>query len=297
MTRRASESARHNRKCIREIDQKTSLLINLTHMITLSALHIYPIKACRGHAGQEAFVERRGLAHDRRLLIIDAQGIAVTQRDNARLALVLPELDGESLGLSAPGMPVLNLPLTETGPMRSVTVWDDSGIQAVDQGEEVAGWFSTYLKDPVRLVRMTKNSIRPVSPKYAQRSDDQVSFADGYPILIASRESLDDLNTRLQTPIPMNRFRPNLVVAGCRPFEEDTWKRIRIGEVEIGLVKPCSRCEVTTIDQAAAVRGKEPLTTLARFRRLEGSKVMFAMNAIPLNEGRLRVGEPVEILA
>lgn len=267
-------------------------------MPTLSALNIYPIKACRGHARQEAFVERRGLEHDRRFLIVDLEGIAITQRDDPALALVVPDVADGALGLSAPNMPALNLPIATQGPVRPVTVWDDSGIQAIDQGDQVAEWFSTYLKVSVRLVHMTEISLRPVSPEYALRPDDYVSFADGYPILIASQASLDDLNRRLDAPLPMNRFRPNLVVEGCAPFEEDTWKRIRIGEVEIALIKPCARCEVTTIDQASAARGKEPLKTMATFRRVAGNnKVMFAMNAIPLNEGVIQLGEKIDILA
>jgi uncharacterized protein YcbX len=194
-------------------------------------------------------------------------------------------------------MPVLSLPVAARGPIRRVSVWSSHSIKAIDQGDEASEWLSTYLKVPARLVYMPESSIRRVNPEYAVRPGDHVSFADGYPILIASQESLDDLNTRLDAPLPMNRFRPNLVVEGCKPFEEDTWKRIRIGEVELALVKPCSRCEVTTIDQVTAARGKEPLKTMATFRRIKGNKVMFGMNVIPVNEGRLRVGDRVEILS
>ena len=265
-------------------------------MTTLSTLYYYPIKACRGHAAQTAFLERRGLERDRRFMIVDQEGTFLTQRDEPALALVVPNLTDRGLGLSAPNMPGLSLPVAAYAPTWRVNVWSSHGVNAADQGDEAAEWLSAYLNRPARLVYMPDESIRPVDPKYAIHADDHVSFADGYPVLVASQESLDDLNTRLETPLPMNRFRPNLVVAGCKPFEEDTWKRIRIGEVELALVKPCARCEVTTIDQATAARGKEPLKTLATFRRLNGSKVMFGMNAIPLNEGRLRVGDRVEIL-
>jgi hypothetical protein len=284
-------------------------------MTNLSALHYYPIKACRGQAVDAAFVERRGLQNDRRFMIVDLQGRFMTQRDEPALALVVPQLTDTSLSLSAPNMPGLNLPVAASGPMKLVSVWSSDAVKAIDQGDEAAEWFSFYLevaarlprqlradgmahgrREAVRLVYMPEESIRPVNRQYAVRPDDHVSFADGYPILIASQESLDDLNARLETPLPMDRFRPNLVVAGCPPFEEDGWKRIRIGEVELAIVKPCARCEVTTIDQASAVRSKEPLETLATFRRADGNKVMFGMNVIPLNEGRLRVGDPVEIL-
>jgi uncharacterized protein len=266
-------------------------------MTSLAALNYFPIKACKGRNTATAFVERRGLQNDRRFLIVDSEGVAVTQRDEPALALVVPTLTEGSLGLSAPGMPALSLPILQEGVIRPATVWDDSDIKSVDQGDAAADWLSTYLKFPARLVYMPTDSLRKVDPQHAVRRDDHVSFADGYPILIASQESLDDLNARLEgAPLPMDRFRPNLVVTGCRPFEEDTWQRIRIGEVEMALVQLCSRCEVTTIDQASAVRGKEPLKTMASFRRVDGSKVMFGVNVIPLNEGRLRVGDVLEVL-
>lgn len=266
-------------------------------MSTLASIHYYPIKACRGQSAPAAFVERRGIEHDRRFLIVDQDDVFITQRDVPALALVVAHWSDTTLELTAPNMPRLTLPVTAHAPIRQVTVWSSVGVKAIDQGDEAADWFSTYLQRPARLVYMPTDSLRPVNPQYAARPDDHVSFADGYPVLIASQESLDDLNARLETPLPMNRFRPNLVITGCQPFAEDTWKRIRIGEVELALVKPCARCEVTTIDQTTAAQGKEPLKTLATFRRLQGSKVMFGMNAIPLNEGQLRVDEPVEILA
>jgi len=264
-------------------------------MTTLSTLYRYPIKACRGHSLDEVLVERRGLERDRRFLLVDPEGVAVTQRNDSALALVAPNLTDSGLDLSAPNMPTLNLTLSTEGPSRRVTVWSSDNIKAIDQGDEAAQWFSSYLGAPVRLVYMPESSIRRVDGRYAVRPSDHVSFADGYPILVASQESLDDLNARLETPLPMNRFRPNVVVRGCAPFDEDTWKRIRIGEVELALVKLCARCEVTTIDQATTVQGKEPLKTMSTFRRRHG-KAMFGVNAIPLTEGQLRVGDQVEIL-
>jgi uncharacterized protein YcbX len=265
-------------------------------MTNLSALYYYPIKACRGQAVDAAFVVRRGLRHDRRFMIVDLQGRFITQRNEPALALVVPQLTDTGLSLSAPNIPGLSLPVAASGPMKRVSVWSSDAVEAIDQGDEAADWLSAYLKVAARLVYMPVGSIRPVNQQYAVRPDDHVSFADGYPILIVSQESLDDLNARLDVPLSMDRFRPNLVVAGCQPFGEDRWKRICIGEVELALVKPCARCEVTTIDQATAVRSKEPLKTLATFRRADGNKVMFGMNAIPLNEGRLRVGDPVEFI-
>ena len=265
-------------------------------MAILAALNIYPIKGCRGHASLSAFVERRGLRNDRRMMLVDADGDFITQREYPRLALVAAELTDTGLNLAAPHMPGVTLATVGVGSIRPVNVWSSQAVAAIDQGDQAAGWFSTYLQASVRLVFMPENSIRPVNPAYAVRPDDHVSFADGYPILIISQESLDDLNARLDTPLPMNRFRPNLVVQGCQPFAEDSWKHIRIGKVEIALVKPCARCLVTTTDQETAVRAKEPLKTLATFRRRDGNKLMFGMNAIPLNEGRLQVGAEVEVL-
>ena len=265
-------------------------------MMNLSTIYYYPVKACRGHVLESAFVERRGLQHDRRFLIVDPEGVAITQRDIAALALVVPQVTDSTLSLSAPDMPTIQLPVAVDGPIQRATVWESRDIKTIDQGDAAAEWLSSYLKVDARLVWMPKDGIRPVNPQYAIQADDAVSFADGYPILIASQESLDDLNARLETPLPMNRFRPNLVVSGCGPFEEDTWKRIRIGEVEMALIKPCSRCEVTTIDQTTTVKGKEPLKTMATFRRVGGNKVMFGVNVIPLNEGKIRVGDPIIVL-
>lgn len=265
-------------------------------MITLSTIYRYPIKACRGHNVDDAFVEWRGLQHDRRFLIVDPEGVAITQRDIASLALVVPNLADSTLSLSAPQMPEIRLPVAVDGSIRRVSVWETGDIKSIDQGDEVAEWFSSYLNTDVRLVFMPVDGVRQVNPKYATRPDAEVSFADGYPILIASQESLDDLNARLETPLPMNRFRPNLVVQGCGPFKEDSWERIRIGEVEMALVKPCARCEVTTINQATLEKGKEPLKTMASFRRVGGTQVMFGMNVIPLNEGKIRVGDELKVL-
>ncbi len=265
-------------------------------MVKLTSIHYYPVKGCRGHSIPNAFVERRGLRYDRRFLIVDPDGLAITQRDIASLALVMPEVTDTTLSLAAPEMPTISLPVATDGPTRRAKVWSSHNIKTIDQGDEVAEWISSYLNTDARLVFMPSTTIRRVNPDYAVQPDDHVSFADGYPILIASQESLDDLNSRLETPLPMNRFRPNLVVSGCAAFEEDTWKRIRIGEVELALIKPCSRCEVTTINQDTLAKGKEPLKTMATFRRVGGNKVMFGVNVIPLNEGNIRVDDAVIVL-
>ncbi len=264
-------------------------------MPILKNIFIYPVKSLRGHQAGHTNVARMGLENDRRLMVVDPQGIFLTQRDHARMALITPHFENESLRLSAPGMPELTIPVRKTGQPVSVEIWDDSGVAALDQGDLPARWLTEFLEMPARLVHMAPDFQRKVSLEYAVQPDDHVSFADGFPILIVSQESLDDLNSRLEMPIPINRFRPNLVVSGTTPFAEDHWKRIRIGQIELALVKPCARCNVPTIDQDTAEKGKEPNTTLALFRKFNG-KVMFGVNVIPLTTGPLSMGDPVEIL-
>jgi uncharacterized protein YcbX len=177
-----------------------------------------------------------------------------------------------------------------------VSIWRSKNVEAIDQGDEAAQWFSDWLGVDVRLVHIADGFIRRINEKYAVNPDDHTGFADGYPILIASEESLADLNMRLEIPLPMNRFRPNLVVRGCDPFAEDTWKRILIGDVELAVVKPCARCVVTTIDKETLEKSKEPLKTLNKFRKQDRG-VMFGQNVIPLGSGRLEVGMSVDVLS
>ncbi len=265
-------------------------------MITVSALIYYPIKSCRGFEVEFAYVERMGLQHDRRMMVTTPEGDLLTQREYSRLAWVLPQVHDGMLELSAPGYDSIQLGIQTSGTPVSVNVWEHKGIQAIDQGQEAAQWFSDWLGADVRLVHMADGYRRLVNEKWALRDDDHTSFSDGYPILLASEEGLADLNTRLESPVPMNRFRPNIVVKGCGPFEEDTWNRIRLGDVELAVVKPCARCVVTTIDKETLEKSKEPLKTLTRYRKQELG-VIFGQNVIPLNEGDLRLGMNVEILS
>lgn len=265
-------------------------------MPELSELIYYPIKSCRGHEVDAANVERMGLEHDRRMMVVTPEGGFLTQREHPKLALVTPSISGEKLTLSAPNIDSLTINIQKSGSTRLVDIWRSKNVQAVDQGDEAAEWFSDWLETPVQLVHFAEGYIRKVSAKHAVNEDDHTGFADGYPILLASEESLADLNSRLVESIPMNRFRPNVVVKGCKPFEEDSWSRIRIGEIEMAVVKPCARCVVTTIDKETLEKSKEPLKTLASYRTWS-SGAMFGQNAIPLNEGRLKLGMNVEILS
>jgi uncharacterized protein len=264
--------------------------------ITVSSLLYYPIKACRGFEVDSSQVERMGLQHDRRMMVTTPDGTFLTQREYPRLALVTPTLKDGMLELSAPEFDSLCINIQTSGTSHPVTVWKSKGVAAIDQGEEAAQWFSDWLETEVRLVHFADGYKRTVNEKYAVNADDHTGFADGYPILVISEESLQDLNSRLETPVPMDRFRPNIVVKGCDPFAEDTWNRIQIGDVKLAIVKPCARCEVTTIDKATLERSKEPLKTLGKYRKHELGAI-FGQNVIPLNGGSLQLGMSVEVLS
>jgi uncharacterized protein len=264
-------------------------------MITVSNLTYYPIKACRGFDVPASNIQRMGLEHDRRMMVITPDGGFLTQREYPRLALITPSLKNEALTLSAPNFDSLQIGIQKTGTPMPVEIWSSTGVNAIDQGDEAAAWLSDWLGISVRLVHIADGFKRKLNPNYAINTDDHTGFADGYPILIISEESLQDLNGRLDSAVPMNRFRPNLVLKGCEPFAEDTWKRIRIGDVEMALVKPCPRCVVTTIDKETLKKNKEPLKTLSVYRNHELGAI-FGMNTIPLNEGRIEINMKVEIL-
>ena len=265
-------------------------------MPTLSNLTYYPIKACRGFDVSSSKVERMGLEHDRRMMVVTPEGEFLTQRQHPKFALVTPTLKNDTVTLSAPSFDSIQFGVQKSGATYPVNIWKSTGVQAVDQGEEAAQWFSDWLGTSVRLVHIADGFKRIVSQEYAVNADDHTGFADGYPILIISEASLQDLNSKLDSVLPTNRFRPNIVVKDCEPFAEDTWQRIRIGDVKMALVKPCARCEVTTTDQVTLERKKEPLKTLGGYRKHKLGAI-FGMNVIPLNKGRLEVGMNVEVIS
>jgi uncharacterized protein len=259
--------------------------------VRLTALIVYPIKSARGIPLRESEVDEFGLRNDRRWMVVDQAGRFISQRSHPRMALVEPRFAPGVLQIDAPGMRTLETPVHPTPSVATrVTVWDDA-CGATWLGETAALWFSEFLGDPCSLVHMSGDTVRPADPEYAP-AGTRVSFADGFPFLLISEESLADLNRRLADPLPMNRFRPNLVVAGAEPYAEDGWDRIEIGGVRLRMVKPCARCVVTTTDQTTAQRGKEPLRTLATYRKVEG-EVMFGQNVVPEGRGHLRVGDQV----
>ncbi|MCB5909472.1 MOSC domain-containing protein [Streptomyces pinistramenti] len=268
----------------------------------LQAIHLYPVKSLAGSGPGEAVVEPWGLAGDRRWMLVDAQRRMLSQRPNPKLALAAAEeLPGQAVRLTAPGMPPLTVEVPWSGETVAVEIWRDT-VDAVPADAAAADWFSRYLGVPVELVHLdAPGKRRPIDPAYA-RPDETVSFADGFPLLLTTTSSLDALNSLVaqgdhadEGPLPMNRFRPNVVVDGTAPWAEDTWRTVRIGEVVFRVVKPCGRCVVTTTDQRTAERGKEPLRTLARHRRV-GDQLVFGQNLVPQKTGTIRVGDAFEVL-
>ena len=263
-------------------------------MIRVSQLVIYPIKSCRGVEVDRAMVGATGFEHDRRWMLVGDDGKFLSQREHHQLALVRVQLDRDRLRLDAPGLPPLDVAVDGgVGPSSRVQVWDDE-CGAVSEGDDAARWFSRHLGCSARLVRMVSDDARPLGSSTAQPGD-RVSFADGFPFLLLSTASLDGLNRRLPLPVPMDRFRPNIVVDGCEAHAEDGWHRVRIGEVPFRFAKPCARCVITTVDQMTGERGREPLRTLSTYRTRD-RQILFGQNLVHEGRGPIRIGDPVAVL-
>jgi uncharacterized protein YcbX len=263
----------------------------------------YPVKSCRGERLAEALVEPWGLAGDRRWMVVDAEGVAVTAREYPQMVLVTPRLGHGLIALSSPGLADLTVPVPSGEDLVPVRVWA-SELVAAPAGDEAAAWLSKVIGEQVRLVYLDDPTRRPTNPSYSQDTD-RVSFADGYPLLLTSEESLGALNDWIaegskasEGPVPMRRFRPNVVVSGTPAWAEDGWRRLRIGPVGFRAVKGCGRCVLTTVDPDTAAKGHEPLFALARHRRWD-NQVWFGVNLIP-DDPRpgaiIRPGDAVEIL-
>ena len=257
------------------------------------SLHTYPIKGCAGTARTVAQVERRGLALDRAWMVVDSEGQFMTQREIPRLSLVTPTVDGDQLNVTIASVGATNVPLKRVErSLRTVTVWRDSCL-AVDEGDVVADLLSEHLGRAVRLVRMAERHVRDVPG-----SDAETGFADAFPLLVISEASLADLNARIVDrggqAVPMERFRPNIVVNSCEAYAEDSWGEVQVGDVSFAMAGPCERCTVTTIDQSTGfpVHGGEPLATLAAYRRGPGG-VIFGQNAVHRGLGVVSATEPV----
>jgi uncharacterized protein len=271
--------------------------------MTLSDMYRYPVKSCRGERLTGAAVEPWGLAGDRRWMIVDTSGDAVTAREYPRLVLVTPRPDGDGIRLTRPGGADLAVRVPGGAGLVPVNVWD-SALAATPACVAAHDWFSDVVGKPVRLVYLDDPARRRPNPAYS-RDGDRVSFADGYPVLLTTEGSLAALNELIaagpragEGPLPMRRFRPSVVVSGPAAWAEDRWRRLRIGDVVFRAVKGCDRCVLTTVDPDTAVKGKEPIATLARYRRWDG-RTWFGVNLIPDSPrpgDTIRVGDPVEIL-
>jgi uncharacterized protein YcbX len=262
--------------------------------LTLSEIYIYPIKSLGGISVNSAIAEQRGLKYDRRYLLVDENRMFLTQRDIPQMALL-------KLSFTENGFKVLNIVDNSfiTIPLESksiekvkVQIWDDV-CSSLRVDKKLDEWFSDILKIKCSLVYMPDEEQRIVEKKYINENHI-VSFADAYPYLIIGKSSLDDLNARLEIPLPMNRFRPNFVFSGGSPYEEDNWKSFKIGDVHLKAVKPCARCMITTTDQQTAERNKEPLKTLSEYRKIDG-KVMFGMNVVCIKQGIVKIGDKIEL--
>ncbi|PSS02529.1 Mitochondrial amidoxime reducing component 2 like [Actinidia chinensis var. chinensis] len=287
----------------------------------VSSILVYPIKSCRGISVSQAPLHSTGFRWDRQWLVVNSNGRAYTQRVEPKFALVQVELPSEAfsdgwkptkisyLVIRAPGMDVLKVPLSKPSAIADgVSVWEWSG-SAFDEGDEASKWFSNFIGKPSRLVRFNDvTETRAVDPDYAR--GHKTMFADGYPFLLVSQGSLNALNNLLKEPIPINRFRPNILVDGCEPFSEDLWKEIKINKFTFHGVKLCGRCKVPTIDQETAISSSEPMETLVTFRsdkvlrptRKQQGRVYFGQNMVcvdSLSEGKgkmIKVGDPVYVM-
>jgi uncharacterized protein YcbX len=267
-------------------------------MLRLSALYRYPLKSGKVDVLQNVNLDKLGLDGDRRWMLVDeASGRFLTQRAEAKMSQLSALWNAQGgLTLSAPQQSSIDIALPgNNAELRGVTIWRDT-LRVPDAGDEAARWVSDFIGKSTRLVQVPLDRARTTQAGYGN-DDDQVAFADGFPLLLIGQSSLQDLSQKVGRPLEMLRFRPNLVIEGSEAYAEDSWKRIRIGDVEFRVVKPCSRCILTTIDPQTGERSadREPLATLQKYRA-EADGAMFGQNLVNDSNGRLEVGMPVEIL-
>ncbi|MGW0363012.1 MOSC domain-containing protein [Streptomyces sp. NPDC002990] len=268
----------------------------------VQSLHVHPVKSLAGTAPDAMAVEPWGPAGDRRWALVDSAGAVITQRQQPRLALAAARPWGDGgVVVSAPGMADLRVEVPGAGPLETVLLFGKK-VETVAAASAAADWFGAYLGSPARLVHLDDPAVRrPVDPDYALPGET-VSLADGYPLLMTTLASLDVLNSLIaqgdhpqEGPLPMNRFRPNVVVSGAEAWAEDGWRRLAIGDAVFRGARECGRCIVTTTDQSTAERGKEPLKTLALHRRI-GKSLAFGRQLVPVRTGTVRVGDEVRVL-
>ncbi len=263
-------------------------------MAHITALYVYPIKSLGGVSLNRAELTDRGFRYDRRWMLIDSENRFLSQREHAEMALLQVEIEEAGLKVYDKRDPAdyLIIPfIPQTNDFVMAQIWDDV-CQAVLVSPEADAWFTAKLNINCRLVYMPDGTLRQVDTKYAEEGDI-TSFSDGYPILLISEESLKDLNTRLPETVGMERFRPNMIIAGVEPYQEDVMQRFIVNSIPFSGVKLCARCIMTTIDQENAVKNKEPLKTLATYRR-KGNKILFGQNILHGNTGIIAVGDELQ---
>lgn len=261
--------------------------------LSVSELSIYPVKSCREVKLNTAFVGSFGLNNDRRWMVVDKAGVMLTQRKISKMCLIQVELTDSGIALTVDSINSLFVATPSLSKKITVKVWHDECL-AYDAGEDVAKWLSAVLSIKCRLVYFPDDEFRQLDLSYANKGEG-TAFSDGFPLLLISQASLDDLNARLNEPVTIERFRPNIVVSGCQAFEEDQWKKIRIGEVVYRIVKPCSRCVIPNINITTGKREREPIKTLSTYRKRE-NKVYFGQNIIANARGDIEVGMAVEVI-
>lgn len=263
-------------------------------MLQVSELFIYPVKSLSGISVTEASVTERGFEYDRRWMLIDEQNIFITQRDYPQLALLQVSIQKDNLLVQHKHSgKSIHIPFQyEKKETVSVTIWEDT-CYAETISDEIDGWFSEFMGFKCRLVYMPDNVRREVDKFYAHENEI-TSFSDGYPFLIIGQASLDHLNTLLEYPLPIQRFRPNIVFTGGIPHEEDIMNHFKINDIDFYGVKLCARCVMTTVNPETGVKGKEPLRTLASYR-LTGNKILFGQNLLHKGSGVVSTGDIIQI--
>jgi uncharacterized protein len=276
----------------------------------VSKLCVYPLKSAQEIELHQVQVESKGFVGDREMMLVSGNGRFITQRQFPQLAKIQVRIVGQSITLQVIDntFPSITFISPLDGALIEVEIWRDRFL-AIDQGNEVAQWFHQFLNLPgdkvCRLVKQSAASSRSLEKKYPNDEDQPLSLADNYPVMLTATASLMELNQRIieihqqrNQAIPMNRFRPNIVIETVEPFIEDCWRLIQIGAIQFEVVKPCSRCIITTINQNDGAKNslKEPLNTLGTFRQLSEQGVMFGVNLIPQNEGIIQVGDRLEVL-
>jgi uncharacterized protein YcbX len=262
--------------------------------IIITDIYIYPIKSLGGIALQEAKVEDRGLQYDRRWVLSDSENVFMTQRENEQMALIDVAIESHGLRISHRKKPIASLKVSfepQTDDNRMITIWDDK-VRGIRVSDEADAWFTEVLEKETHLFYQPDDSIRLTDPKYSITKEEHTSFADAYPLLIIGQSSLDYLNAKLEEKMEMKRFRPNLVFSGGEAHDEDNFRYFQLGSARLAGVKLCARCVLTTINPETAEKGKEPLKTLAQYRK-NGNKILFGQNLLVVEKGQIKIGDEI----